>query len=160
MVEYVAGFLFSEEGSIVALVEKQKPEWQKGKLNAIGGKIEDGETPLTAMIREFDEEAGLLIADWEEVAVLQGADFTVHFFACFSELVIGVRTMEVEQIGVWSTTEALKQARLMPNLRVLIPLALDASGITKPVMMFDGIAESSQDRGNTRPLHHYLGDHP
>ena len=44
--EYVAGFLFSRDGSLLALILKNKPDWQKGKLNAIGGKIEDGETPL------------------------------------------------------------------------------------------------------------------
>jgi len=42
---YVAGFMFSPDLENVVLIEKQKPEWQKGKYNAVGGKIEDGETP-------------------------------------------------------------------------------------------------------------------
>jgi hypothetical protein len=27
---------------MVVLIEKQKPDWQKGCLNAVGGKVEDG----------------------------------------------------------------------------------------------------------------------
>lgn len=55
---YVAGFLFSENLLSVALIRKEKPAWQKGCLNAIGGKIEENETPFEAMKREFTEEAG------------------------------------------------------------------------------------------------------
>lgn len=53
---YVLGFLFSEDGSRVLLIWKNRPAWQAGKLNGIGGKIEDGEQPLDAMKREFVEE--------------------------------------------------------------------------------------------------------
>lgn len=74
MKKYVAGFLFSSDGTMVALVEKQKPDWQKGKLNAIGGKIEEGESALQAMQREFKEEAGLDISNWTLFCVLSGND--------------------------------------------------------------------------------------
>jgi 8-oxo-dGTP pyrophosphatase MutT (NUDIX family) len=53
---YVVGFLFSQDESKVLLVWKNRPAWQNGKLNGIGGKIEAGETPLQAMEREFKEE--------------------------------------------------------------------------------------------------------
>jgi len=53
---YVVGFLFSEDQSRVLLVWKNRPAWQNGKLNGVGGKIEAGETPLQAMEREFKEE--------------------------------------------------------------------------------------------------------
>lgn len=53
---YVLGLLFSEDASRVLLVWKNRPAWQNGKLNGIGGKIEPGETPLQAMDREFVEE--------------------------------------------------------------------------------------------------------
>lgn len=53
---FVLGFLFSEDGSRVLLVWKNRPAWQNGKLNGVGGKIEPGETPLQAMKREFLEE--------------------------------------------------------------------------------------------------------
>ena len=49
MKKYVAGFMFSSDKSEVLLVEKMSPEWQRGLLNGIGGKIEGGETPLEAI---------------------------------------------------------------------------------------------------------------
>lgn len=79
MQEYVAGFLFRQKGNgifqcegiiEVALIRKIKPEWQNGLLNGIGGKIEPGEYPLGAMIREFQEEAGLYILDWQHFATM------------------------------------------------------------------------------------------
>ncbi len=56
---YVAGFLFEPYMERVVLIQKEKPTWQKGRLNGVGGKMELGETPLQAMQREFREETGL-----------------------------------------------------------------------------------------------------
>lgn len=53
---YVLGFMFDHEEKHVLLIWKNRPKWQAGKLNGIGGKIEAGETPLQAMEREFTEE--------------------------------------------------------------------------------------------------------
>lgn len=136
---YAAGFLFTEDRSHLALVEKQKPAWQAGKLNGIGGKIEAGETPMAAMVREFAEETGVAFDGWEPLAVLTGDDFEVHFFQGFDDKVWDVRTMESERIEIlydddflWSSVD-----RMLPNLRTLISLALDTSGIVKPVMLRD-----------------------
>jgi 8-oxo-dGTP diphosphatase len=54
---WVVGFVFKNRDE-VTLVMKNRPEWQKGKLNGVGGKIEAGETSAQAMRREFKEEAG------------------------------------------------------------------------------------------------------
>lgn len=60
MKEYVLTFLFTPDLQKVWLIEKQKPEWQKGNLNGIGGKIDDTDkSPLFAAIREIKEESGL-----------------------------------------------------------------------------------------------------
>jgi hypothetical protein len=67
---YVLGFVFSEDSSRVLLVWKNRPAWQAGKLNGIGGKIEAGETPLQAMQREFREET--LVDGY----ILKGGDIT------------------------------------------------------------------------------------
>jgi 8-oxo-dGTP diphosphatase len=42
--QYVLGFLFDPSQKDVVLIKKLKPEWQKGKLNGVGGKIEEGES--------------------------------------------------------------------------------------------------------------------
>lgn len=69
---YVCGFMCSWDVQNFLLIRKTHPEWQKGKLNGIGGKIEKRipgydieygvpieETPFEAMIREFHEETGI-----------------------------------------------------------------------------------------------------
>ncbi len=39
-------------------VNKNRPEWQKGKTNLIGGKVEPNETAMEAAHRECSEEVG------------------------------------------------------------------------------------------------------
>ncbi len=142
--KYVAGFLFSMDGAHVALVEKQKPEWQKDKWNGIGGKIEQNESALSAMQREFKEEAGLDIENWTPFCVLSGNDagyvengnsFEVHFFSHFSDDVYKVKTMETEKI-LYHSTKAITFMETVPNLKWLIPLALERGLIAR---VFDGI---------------------
>jgi 8-oxo-dGTP pyrophosphatase MutT (NUDIX family) len=68
--DYVLGFVKVKDFKVlkpkVLLMIKQRPEYQKGKLNGIGGKIEAGETPIKAMIREFGEEVTPNLLDKEE----------------------------------------------------------------------------------------------
>ena len=56
---YCCGFMFSKDFSHVLLIEKARPKWQEGKVNGIGGHLESGESPVDAMVREFEEETGL-----------------------------------------------------------------------------------------------------
>ncbi len=82
MQEYVNGFMLDPKTHTVLFIEKQRPIFQKGKWNGIGGKIERGETPAQAMVREFREETGVTTeqAHWQHTLSLYGADFVVHFF--------------------------------------------------------------------------------
>lgn len=57
--QYVLGFAFDKEFKHVLLVWKNRPRWQAGKLNGVGGKIEPGEAVRAAMVREFQEETGI-----------------------------------------------------------------------------------------------------
>ncbi|MFC1730665.1 8-oxo-dGTP diphosphatase [candidate division KSB1 bacterium] len=54
------------------LLGRKKVRWGAGKWNGFGGKIEDGETPKEATVRELEEECGLCAHqdNLEKVAVL------------------------------------------------------------------------------------------
>lgn len=65
MKHYCLGFLFDHTGEHVALILKDHPARQHGKLNGIGGKIADGELRRDAMARKFKEETGLLASSWQ-----------------------------------------------------------------------------------------------
>ena len=55
--QYVLGFI--TDGHRVLLIKKNRPENQVGLYNGIGGKVNDNELPLDAMIRESKEETNL-----------------------------------------------------------------------------------------------------
>jgi 8-oxo-dGTP diphosphatase len=120
--QYVAGFLFRNQGEEVALIRKEKPSWQKNKLNGIGGKIEPGELPYQAMRREFREEAGADVDDWTPFAHLTCGDTVIHFF--FSHKPATVETMTNELVEWQLVTNVLGSRHVIQNLKWLIPLAL------------------------------------
>lgn len=135
---YVAGFLFNEDRSRVALVRKNRPEWQAGLLNAIGGKVEvSDETYKAAMIREFQEETGLLIESWLHFCTLSGTSWKVYFYSAISDKFKNIKTATDEQIIVTSIDYFYRRLDLMKNLKVLLSLALDTSGIETPVYLND-----------------------
>jgi 8-oxo-dGTP diphosphatase len=128
---YVCGFLFSPERTRVLLIRKNRPAWQAGRLNGLGGKIEPGETPHQAMVREFREEAGVDLPEdrWHHVLTLSGDDdagaghgWAGHFFRAFGD-VDAARAMTDEQLEVHDA-RSLPEA-VIPNLRWMVPLMLD-----------------------------------
>ena len=129
MQTYACGFLFSPDRSQVLLIRKRRPAWQAGKLNGLGGKIEPGETPLDAMRREFREEAGLDIPDWQEILTLTGNDdagsgiaWRGHFFRAFGDLA-AAHAVTDDQLDL-HPVRALPPDTI-PNLHWMIPLMLD-----------------------------------
>jgi 8-oxo-dGTP diphosphatase len=143
--KYALGFIFDQARDHVLLIQKARPAWQRGKLNGIGGKVEPGETFQQAMIRECWEETGISTEarglEWQHVAPLTGENFLMPVYSLFSQVVFYAiqRTDEPLQI---LPHRALPESRIMPNIPVLISLALDESGITKPVLLHDGIPNS------------------
>jgi 8-oxo-dGTP diphosphatase len=121
---YVAGFLLRDKKSQVALIEKQRPAWQKGKLNGIGGRVEIGETPFEAMRREFKEEAGADIFSWRAFCYLQGIDPTDPWAVIMfvSEEPAEIQTVEDEQVG-WYPVNLIDGLGVISNLKWLIPMA-------------------------------------
>ncbi len=125
MTSYVLGFYFNPEKTLVALINKNKPDWQRGKFNGIGGKQEEGESAHYAMVREFKEEAGLEVERWERALMLEGDGWIVHIFRAFGH-VLRVRSMTDESVQVISVSD-LHRIEVVPNLRWMIPLLLDSS---------------------------------
>lgn len=126
--EYVAGFLFDPDKHIVALIKKNRPIWQAGRYNAIGGHIEGkSESPLRAMRREFKEETGVKIRTWDLFCEYHGKEnYVVYFFRSFSKKVLDVKTITDERVTVYPISIAIT-GLVLDNLKWLIPLALDGN---------------------------------
>ena len=137
--QYVCGFLFNKNLDRVLLIRKNRPKWQKGYLNGIGGEIESGEPPLITMKREFFEEAGITIDRWEvtcQLDVFDKPESVVVFYAHVfnkEELLLWARAEtdeQLEEIGV----DELNLKKVIPHLVWLIPLSIDViKGYISPV---------------------------
>lgn len=62
--QVVVGLVYDDKNRVL-LIKKNRPDWQKGIYNGIGGKINENETSREAMIRECKEESGLDIDNWK-----------------------------------------------------------------------------------------------
>jgi len=128
---YVLGFLFDEDESQVVLIEKQKPKWQAGRLNGVGGKIKEGETYLEAMIREFEEETGVRHEGWTQFATMSSPNFNVACFKATSDDAISkVETKTEERIDVYpvnSLDQFHETGKTISNIKWLVSVALDES---------------------------------
>ena len=102
--KYVVSFIFKPKCEYVWLIKKNKPEWQIGCLNGIGGKVEKKETYREAAIRELKEESGVFIGHLLEVGYMQGKNndgskFRVGIFTAISDQEL--YTMESEVINFY-----------------------------------------------------------
>lgn len=126
--DYVVVFakLVSNSDQIL-VVEKNKPEWQAGRYNLVGGKIEAGESPEQAAIRELEEESGLKpVTKPQMMGAIFGSWGTVY---CVRIAVFDGKIQqgigETEKV-MWVRWDNLRDnPKLIPNLRVIIPMMMN-----------------------------------
>jgi 8-oxo-dGTP diphosphatase len=151
-IHYVVGFLFDVSLRHVVLIQKNKPDWQAGKLNGVGGKVEPidgavpGQPPVATMVREFKEETGLQTTaeGWHAYAQLgdtMGTWEVTFFWATAPSVTFNtVRTMTDETVKIVSLVdvlmqnnhETIEQLNFIANLNWLIQMALNGiSGVDR-----------------------------
>jgi 8-oxo-dGTP diphosphatase len=141
--EYVLGFMFSPDKTAVVLIEKKRPAWQAGKLNGVGGKLEQNEWPVDAMVREFKEETGCttLPADWKYFLTLEGGDWRVYCYRAAPPLEVPIPTQSPtdEKVAWWSigSRNQAMSSLTIPNLNWLIPMALDEDNLCGAITYMD-----------------------
>lgn len=141
---YVAGFLFNDARNECVVVEKNHPEFQKGKHNAVGGEIKEGETPIAAMVREFKEETGFQSSPstWAPSVLLVGKEWAVFFFIgflpqhYFDNKEVWFKSMEQEIIKVVNYPFHINNLPRLRNLDMIAAVSLDPT-ILKPMFMVD-----------------------
>ena len=118
--------MFDDRLDYVALIRKNRPAWQAGKLNGIGGHIEPGEFPIDAMIREFYEETGAKtkMSTWAYVMTLRFPYAELEVFAakdgCILSAVKSVTDESVFKFYLagqnWSPDEMVENVHAMITL--------------------------------------------
>lgn len=97
---YCLGFAFDRNFNVV-VIEKKRPQWMKGKLNGIGGKIDIfKEDCREAMAREFREETGMLTQDneWISFETLCGNGYNVMCYYGVFDTFDDIKTTTDEEI--------------------------------------------------------------
>ena len=130
MQNYVVGFLFNSLLDSVVLIEKQRPSWQKGRLNGVGGHVEPGESSLNAMKREFMEETGVEVNNWEHFTTLHCKDCCIDFYRAESNNIGDVKSVTDEKVFIYDVKELYYREntdKFVSNVFWLIPLAMPSS---------------------------------
>lgn len=133
MKEYVLGLIYNLDNTIVVLQLKDKPDWQHGRYNGIGGSVEVGETRMQAMKRESKEEVGIE-GEWTPKFVMRVSNDTI--VTCFkanftveqidaAETFAKAKTAEPLHLIYVDCLHTLKDAELLTNLRWMVPLLAD-----------------------------------
>ena len=135
---YTLGFLFNPEKTKVVLIKKERPTWQAGRLNGIGGHVEKDETSLACMEREFKEEvdyANHRELNWRRYASLISTSFFIDCFAAIGDIT-SVKSVPLQEEVVILDLDKITVTRtkdLIENVPFLISMALDFLEDGRPV---------------------------
>lgn len=123
MIHYVVG-LIVDKFDYVLLIRKNRPEWQAGRLNGIGGRVEEGETPYEAMVRECSEECGLGLYNWLQLGtVTNNTNYTLYYFIAETSNIIAAKSMTDEEVEIYHL-DHLHYPDVIPPTDVFLRLGL------------------------------------
>lgn len=121
-----ATLLFVIRDGHVLLIHKKKG-LGAGKINGPGGRIEPGESPLQAAIREVEEELLVTPTGVREAGELkfQFVDgFSIHGYVFTATDCVGEPTETDEAIPIWTPLDRIPFERMWEDDHVWIPLML------------------------------------
>jgi len=115
------------EGQILLILKKRG--LGSGKFNAPGGRLEPGETPGQAAVRETREEVGLtptglLPAGRLDFAFTDGYSLRCHVFTASG--CTGTLTETDEAAPFWCPEDDIPYGKMWSDDRIWLPLLLDA----------------------------------
>lgn len=124
MEKFTLGFVFNADLAKVLLVHKQRPDWQSGRINGIGGKIVGDESALNCIVREWKEESALAIQpeNWIRYALIKQLEGNVVVFASKFTGDMSEATQNDYEMIEWFDITNLPQNSLS-NLIWLVPMA-------------------------------------
>lgn len=120
----VLGFIFTPNFQKVLLIHKNRPDWQKGKLNGLGGKLNPKETKEDGIQREVQEESSLIISQWKFLGTLENNEDLVYVLSTvYGGRLEDALTTTDEKVD-WYLVDNLPK-NIHSNLSWLIPFCMD-----------------------------------
>lgn len=129
MDEYVITAMYATVFGVpsVALIRKDRPDWQAGLFNFIGGMVNEGEDIRSAAIRELKEEADLTVTilNHLETFKAQPAGVILHLFygVCRNPVLLPQLTSERPR---WVPLQFVDNYPLVPDIRSITKVLGDA----------------------------------
>lgn len=113
------------------LLAMKKRGFGEGNFNGVGGKLKDGESPEQAMIRETEEEIGIIPTNYEKVGILDFIEFykgekenvVVHLYTS-TEWKGEIRESE-EMKPQWFKINDVPYDKMFPDDKYWLPVLLD-----------------------------------
>ena len=109
-----------------------------GKINGPGGKVDPGETPLSAAIRETQEEIGVTPLHPElrgELWFHFSYGLNLHCLIFLAEAYVGTPADSDEAIPIWFPLDALPYDEMWADDRAWLPLLLDGKRFEGTVLV-------------------------
>ena len=121
-----ATLLFVVAGGRILLIEKHRGLGQ-GKVNGPGGRLEPGETPRAAAVREAEEEirirpTGIRPAGELRFQFVDG--YSIHVYVFRADGFAGEPESTVEATPLWADLESIPYERMWEDDAVWLPLLL------------------------------------
>lgn len=117
------------------LLAKKKRGFGEGKYNGVGGKLEEGETPEEAMIRETEEEIMITPTKYEKMGVIEFLEYVkgeranVKFHLYVATEWIGIPKESEEMIPKWFSLDNLPYNEMFPDDKYWLPYILEGKKI-------------------------------
>jgi mutator protein MutT len=117
------------------LLAMKKRGFGEGKYNGVGGKIENGETPEEAMIRETQEEIAVTPIEYEKVGIIEFDEFykgqkeKVMFHLYVASEWQGEPTESDEMKPEWFDIQSIPYDKMFPDDKYWLPLILEGRKI-------------------------------
>lgn len=138
--ELTGTLLFVIDADRVLLIDK-KTGHGAGKINAPGGKLEEGETPAACAVRETLEEVGIRVARPRLMARLKFADTLAsqwygYVFVVHEHGGMAIETAEADPH--WYALDAIPYDRMWQDDRIWLPRVLSGHPVEGEFLFDDG----------------------
>lgn len=133
MIRYTLIFVFNQKLDEVVLIKKNRPNWQAGKLNGVGGRLIKNEDPAACAEREVLEEAGLDVHVHQFLTYYgrKYETYQMHVFWAMANLRMTLpETKTDEKVGTFSldrSADEYSESDFVPGAHEFMLLALQAA---------------------------------
>jgi len=134
MKNYVTTLLLLRKDNKILLAMKKRG-FGEGKYNGVGGKLEEGETPEQAMLRETKEEINITPTKYEKVAIIdfleynKGEQFTLTFHLYLATDWDKEPEETEEMKPEWFDIDKIPYDNMFPDDKYWLPLILEGKKI-------------------------------